>query len=85
MREVEGEVIMSLKDFPPFYTLQPNLETRSKQLSIWKDYILDFSRSNRKFTLDYDIFSNPSINRNCNSEFINMIIQELIKSGKIKN
>lgn len=72
---------MNLLDFPPFYTLQPNLESRSKQLRLWKEYILEISSSKRKYTLDHTIFTNKTINRNCSSELIDLIIKELINSG----
>jgi ESCRT-II complex subunit VPS25 len=69
-----------ISDFPPFYTLQPNLDTRSKQLQLWRNHILNYSKENKKFLLDYSLFTNPRINRSCNKEFIKIIIQELINS-----
>ena len=71
--------------FPPFFTLQPNLDTRQKQLKLWKDFILDSSAKNKLwFMTDKDaIFTNANINRKCSQEFINLIIQELIKTGSI--
>ena len=72
-----------MKDFPPFYTLQPNLETRSKQLKIWKDYILNYHKENKCFILDHSIFTNKRLDRKCNQEFIQIIIQELVNSKNL--
>ena len=32
-------------DFPPFFTLQPNLTTRSRQLRLWVDLLVSFASS----------------------------------------
>ncbi|KAJ3020507.1 Vacuolar protein-sorting-associated protein 25 [Thoreauomyces humboldtii] len=32
----------SIHDFPPFYTIQPTLSTRGKQLQLWCDIILQY-------------------------------------------
>ena len=76
---------MNLSEFPPFYTLQPNLDTKNKQLNLWKEYILQISLKNRLWILDYKIFKNSKINRSCSPEFINLIIEELVNSGIFSN
>lgn len=54
--------------FPPFYTLQPNLTTRARQLTLWSQLILSYATHNRIFRLSLsspppDLFANPAIHR----------------------
>ncbi|KAK5002234.1 hypothetical protein LTR28_011669 [Elasticomyces elasticus] len=57
--------------YPPFYTLQPNATTRSRQLSLWSSYILSYTRSqtprifrlNLSTALDSSLFHNRTISR----------------------
>lgn len=37
--------------FPPFYTLQPNLTTRARQLTLWSQLILSYAAHNRLYRL----------------------------------
>lgn len=54
--------------FPPFYTLQPNLTTRARQLVLWSNLITTYCAYHRTFKLSLsslpsDLFANPSIHR----------------------
>ena len=54
--------------FPPFYTLQPNLTTRARQLTLWSQLILAYAAHNRLYRLSISspppaLFANPSIHR----------------------
>jgi ESCRT-II complex subunit VPS25 len=44
--------------FPPFYTLQPNLTTRARQLTLWSHFILSYAAHNRLYRLS---LSEPDI------------------------
>lgn len=57
-------------EFPPFFTLQPNSDTRSKQIEAWCDLVLAYYRANRTFIMDLNeaaqsspLFYNSKINR----------------------
>lgn len=56
-------------EFPPFFTLQTNLDTRSKQLEGWCDLVLAYYRHIKGFTMDVNeaqtspLFNNAKINR----------------------
>ncbi|KAK4872246.1 hypothetical protein RN001_016370 [Aquatica leii] len=69
--------------FPPFFTLQPHAETRARQISVWRTLILDYFRSTKACSLDireasrHLLFSNTSINRKLNAEFILAILSDL--------
>ena len=54
--------------FPPFYTLQPNLTTRARQLTLWSQLILSYFAHARSHRLSLssppaNLFANPSIHR----------------------
>ncbi|CAF5220718.1 unnamed protein product [Rotaria magnacalcarata] len=58
-------------DFPPFFTLQPNLDTRRKQLDAWCSLLLEYCRLKKVCTFDvndaskFPPFFNGKINRMC--------------------
>ncbi len=51
-------------DFPPFYTLQPNADTRTKQLSAWRSIVVEYCKKHKltKFDVrkinDSELFNN---------------------------
>jgi ESCRT-II complex subunit VPS25 len=55
--------------FPPFFTLQRNLTTRSSQITVWSSHILSYCAHHRLYTftltpaLGTPLFSNPPIKR----------------------
>lgn len=57
-------------DWVPF-RIQPNLDTRQKQLEAWCDFVLAYHRHLRLYTLDLGeaqnsaLFSNSKLNRTC--------------------
>ncbi|CAF1449055.1 unnamed protein product [Adineta ricciae] len=77
-------------DFPPFFTLQPNLDTRRKQLDAWCSLILDYCRMKKVCTFDvndaskFPPFFNAKINRQLDSNFIQVILEELRSRGNIE-
>lgn len=76
--------------FPPFFTLQPNSDTRTKQFEAWKALILDYHKVNKIYLLDITeaqaspLFSNKSIERKLNLETITLILDELQKQGNVE-
>lgn len=73
--------------FPPFFTIQPNLETRAKQVEAWKSLVLDYHRASRQAVLDIaeaersPLFNNNAIKRRLPSEGIILILEALAKKG----
>lgn len=55
--------------FPPFFTIQPNSDTRAKQLEAWCALVLAYHRASRSYILDVNeaqsspLFYNEKINR----------------------
>ncbi len=39
--------------FPPFFTLQPVLATREKQLKLWSDLVLDWHSARKAYTFEW--------------------------------
>ena len=76
--------------FPPFFTIQPNIETRRLQLDAWNEIILDHCRRNRIFVLNVGNaltrppFRNDSIDRALNEEALFTILTDMEKRGRIE-
>mmetsp|Transcript_16921 Transcript_16921/g.25047 ORF Transcript_16921/g.25047 Transcript_16921/m.25047 type:complete len:176 (-) Transcript_16921:177-704(-) len=70
--------------FPPFFTIQPVLETREKQMSLWCELILDYHTAKKIKTLivhDCPLWSNSSIKRQLSNEDVAIVMEEFCKSG----
>ena len=74
--------------FPPFFTQQPNEDTRKKQLDAWCDLILAYCKHHRVYELDLieaqnqELFSNKQIDRKCPLDFTSLIIDTLVKKNR---
>ncbi|PIB01170.1 Vacuolar protein-sorting-associated protein 25 [Cercospora beticola] len=58
----------SYASFPPFYTLQPNLTTRARQLELWSSLVTSYCAHHRLFRLAIsspppDLFANTALPR----------------------
>lgn len=73
-------------NFPPFFTLQPHPETRSKQVAAWKNLILNYCQKSKTYIVDIreantiPLFNNHAINRKLEENVIISILAELQKS-----
>ncbi|KXS95130.1 hypothetical protein AC578_2886 [Pseudocercospora eumusae] len=70
--------------FPPFYTLQPNLTTRSRQLELWSALITSYCAHHRIFRLALssppsNLFSNASIKRSLKPADIRAVLEHMSK------
>lgn len=72
-------------NFPPFYTIQPNLETRKAQLEAWRSLILDYCQYHNihqlhlRDWLNKPPFYNESIDRRLNLNSLQLIIDSLVE------
>lgn len=70
-------------DFPPFFTIQPNLATREKQLEAWSRLIIDYCQHNKIYSIDLDeisksdLFNNTKLNRRLDSSGIRIVFDYL--------
>ena len=77
-------------NFPPFFTIQPNLQTRQIQLEAWNELILAYCKENSIYQLDtnqclnQEPFRNSSINRALNSESLGTILEYMRSKGTIE-
>jgi ESCRT-II complex subunit VPS25 len=70
--------------FPPFFTIQPVLETREKQLALWREMILQYHSFHRIPILivhDCPLWSNPAIERSLAPSDIQIVMDDFCKSG----
>ncbi|XP_030112004.2 vacuolar protein-sorting-associated protein 25 [Taeniopygia guttata] len=76
--------------FPPFFTLQPNGETRQKQLSAWCALALAYSQQHRlpamtvREAQDIPLFANHRLQRKLPLESIQVVLEELRKNGNLE-
>lgn len=75
-------------NFPPFFTLQPNLQTRKSQLAAWRSLILSYCQSKKVFVLDVNqndpLFANDSINRQLSQDAIRIVLDDLKQHQRIE-
>jgi ESCRT-II complex subunit VPS25 len=71
-------------EFPPFFTIQPNLETRKMQLEAWRSLILDYCQHKKIQQLNLrefynkPPFCNQSIDRRLSWESLQLIITSMV-------
>lgn len=72
-------------DFPPFFTIQPNLETRKSQQEAWRSLILDYCQHHNihqlhlRDCLNKPPFCNEAIDRRLTLESLRIIIDGLVE------
>ncbi|KAF7033926.1 hypothetical protein CFC21_044991 [Triticum aestivum] len=73
-------------NYPPYFTLQPVRETREKQVQLWKELILDYCRSQKMYIIsleeDFQLFSNPKIERSLSYEAKEAFLAALVSEGR---
>lgn len=76
--------------FPPFFSIQPNLETRTKQLEAWCSLVLTYQRHTKQYSIDVTevqnspLFYNKAINRKLSLDAIYTVLDELRKRGNVE-
>ncbi len=70
--------------FPPFYTLQPNLQTRVRQLELWSALLTSYFKFNTLFRLNLsspppDLFTNAALNRSLKPSDQRILLDHLSK------
>eukprot|EP00731_Ephydatia_muelleri_P019657 Em0012g482a len=70
--------------------MQPNSDTRSKQVNVWCDLVLEYFKANKNYILDVNeaqtspLFCNSAINRKLSTDGIVLILLELEKRGNLE-
>jgi|TARA_B110000208_G_C11570689_1_gene358787 ESCRT-II complex subunit VPS25 len=73
-----------LRSFRPFYSLQPVLETRQRQLAAWMEVILEWSRSSRVSAVavgEFPLFVNAEIERKLDDAAARAVLDHLAANG----
>ncbi|CAM9221326.1 unnamed protein product [Sphacelaria rigidula] len=71
-------------NFPPFFTLQPVLATREKQLRLWCDMVLRWHHARREYVFawkDWPLWENQTIGRKLGSDGAGAVVDELVRTG----
>ncbi|XP_005994078.1 vacuolar protein-sorting-associated protein 25 [Latimeria chalumnae] len=77
-------------NFPPFFTLQPNVDTWQKQLTAWCSLILSYCRHHKLYALtvmeaqESPLFNNKKMQRKLSMETILVVLEELRKKGNLE-
>nr|XP_029154117.1 uncharacterized protein LOC112803343 isoform X4 [Arachis hypogaea]XP_029154118.1 uncharacterized protein LOC112803343 isoform X4 [Arachis hypogaea]XP_029154122.1 uncharacterized protein LOC112803343 isoform X4 [Arachis hypogaea] len=70
-----------------FFSLQPLRDTREKQVQLWKDFILDYCRTQKVFVIgleeEFPLFSNPVIGRSLTYEAREAFLSALVADGMV--
>jgi len=87
MSEAEDFVWPQQYEFPPFFTIQPNEETRKHQFRGWSQLILDYCQAQRIFILekartDIPLFQNKNIKRQLSVDALEQILEDMSAAGK---
>uniref|UniRef100_A0A6M2E4H3 Vacuolar protein-sorting-associated protein 25 n=1 Tax=Amblyomma tuberculatum TaxID=48802 RepID=A0A6M2E4H3_9ACAR len=75
--------------FPPFFTLQPTLATREKQLEAWSNLILNYYRAHKGYVLDVaealasPLFHNKDISRKLSADALREILKSMSSRGQV--
>jgi ESCRT-II complex subunit VPS25 len=70
--------------FPPFFTIQPVLATKEKQLALWRDLIVRYHTQYKLKTLvvhECPLWKNDDIGRSLSKESIGSVMEDLVKHG----
>lgn len=71
-------------NFPPFFTIQPVLATREKQLALWRELILRFHTEQKIKTMlvhDCPLWKNPIIDRQLQPDEIRLVMEDFCTHG----
>lgn len=77
-------------NFPPFLTIQPNLETRKVQLEAWTSLILAWCENSSTFKLDVSCalreqpFQNSTISRGLDQDSLVTVLEHMKDKGKLE-
>jgi ESCRT-II complex subunit VPS25 len=70
--------------FPPFFTIQPVLATREKQLALWRELLLNYHTHHKLKTLvvhDCVLWKNEQIHRQLSPSDILLVVQDFVQHG----
>jgi len=70
--------------FPPFFTIQPALQTRDKQLALWRELILRYYTSRKLQILnlhDCPLWRNDDINRKLSPEDVQVVAEDFVENS----
>lgn len=76
--------------FPPFFTIQPNLETRKVQLDAWSSLIVAYCKTNKVYRIDLKQalqqvpFQNATISRGLTMDGLITVLDDMKEKGQVE-
>jgi len=76
-------------DFPPFFTIQKNSDTKAKQIEAWCSLVLSYHQHHKIFKLHVSdavqspLFCNKAIDRRLPKEGVMEVLETLCKKGNV--
>lgn len=70
--------------FPPFFTIQPVLTTREKQMGLWRELILSYHTQQKIKVMrvhDCPLWKNADIGRELSPDDIQQVMEDFVKHG----
>ncbi|CAG2186792.1 EAP20 [Mytilus edulis] len=77
-------------NFPPFFTIQPNSDTRKKQLEAWCSLILNYHKQKKSYSIDVteilnsQLCHNKEIDRKLSLDGLYTVLDELCRTGHLE-
>ncbi|EDV21146.1 uncharacterized protein TRIADDRAFT_30973 [Trichoplax adhaerens] len=77
-------------DFPPFFTIQPNVETQTKQIQAWCELVLDYQKHIKSYAIDVQeslsspLFHNAKIKRKLPIDGVYLVLNALKDKGLLE-
>lgn len=74
--------------FPPFFTIQPNLTARKKQLDAWTSLVCDYCQHHKLVMLNIqdahssELFNNKAIGRKLSADGVLTVAEYMVETGK---
>ncbi|WVQ79893.1 hypothetical protein IAT38_001993 [Cryptococcus sp. DSM 104549] len=87
VRSSSGFKFPAMWSFPPFFTLQPNPQTLSHQLTQWRSLVLDWAKHERVWEVNTEgevggVWENKAIGRRLLPPAMKQLLTEMVKNGE---
>lgn len=77
-------------NFPPFFTIQPNADTRNAQMQAWRSLVVGYCTSKKIYSmevtdaLNHPLFQNKQLGRGLSQEGLHEVLTDLQKHGHLE-
>mmetsp|Transcript_19321 Transcript_19321/g.13873 ORF Transcript_19321/g.13873 Transcript_19321/m.13873 type:complete len:89 (+) Transcript_19321:34-300(+) len=88
---MNGFTLPEYHDWPFFFTIQKNVDTRDRQMKMWTDLILSYTKSKGAYTITLnELYSSPlcinqKVNRRLSMDSLVQVCRWMRDNSKIKD